>query len=95
MSNYETWTCDHCRQPFQRAADGPVRELRCAVCQKLGDRSLVWYQIAVQEEIPDRAERFAAAKGRSWMIADVLYHAKAGHRLPPGILQLAQERSRL
>jgi hypothetical protein len=71
----------------------------CRVCDKLGDRSLVWFQRAIAEASTDAEkaslrERFALAFGRSWMLPDVHRHAKlhGAANLPTGVMQLLRER---
>lgn len=61
--------CERCGVPFPRPdAEGAPRE--CAVCLKLGDRSLLWFLRAYkgsqnEGERADVLRRFHAAKGRS------------------------------
>ena len=96
------WRCEHTvvlpdnPDARKRLLDKGVT---CKVCDKLGDRSLLWYGRAYQAATTDEEraaikQRFAAARGRSWMYPDVLAALQRGEPLPPGILQWQREKER-
>lgn len=84
--------CSRCGHDFD-CKGSPKTE--CALCLKLGDRSLVWLLRA--GPTPENIARFKAARGRSWMEDDVRrYLSRPRNKRPPmpsGLIQLAKERS--
>ena len=73
----------------------------CGLCQKLGDRSLVWllrmHATAMTGDERDHVKaRFRQARGRAWMRDDLeRYLTKPRHRrppMPPGLIQRLREK---